>query len=110
MTTIACPSCTNTVSPKAFDCPNCGHPLRKPRRGFFGVLFKWMLILFNLAMIAWLITYVGDVAEISESAQSDAERAGAAIGGTLGTGVILTVWVMGDIILGLATLLTRPRK
>lgn len=34
-----CPSCGKDVSPKAFDCPHCGHPLRKPKRGFFGKLF-----------------------------------------------------------------------
>ena len=56
-TMITCRSCGNNVSKKAFDCPHCGHPLRKPRRGFFGVIFKWSLILFNLWMLAWLISY-----------------------------------------------------
>jgi len=110
MPDTACPSCFATVSPKAFDCPKCGHPLRKPKRGLFGKLFKWSLIGFNVLMIVWLVSYTGDVAELSQGAQSEAERAGTAIGGTLGAGMILTVWVMGDVILGLATLLTRPSK
>lgn len=105
-----CPSCGKDVSPKAFDCPHCGHPIRKPKRGIFGKLFKWTLIAFNLLMLAWLVSYMGQVGgAISESAD-EAYQAGAAIGGTIGTGMILSVWVMGDIILGLATLLTRPRK
>lgn len=110
MTTTTCPSCGQTVSPKAFDCPHCGHPLRKPKRGFFGILFKWCLIIFNVLMVIWLVSYFMEIGEMTSQMTSDAERAGAAIGGTLGTSLILGVWVVGDIILGLATLLTRPSK
>jgi hypothetical protein len=105
-----CPSCGKDVSAKAFDCPHCGHPIRKPKRGFFGKLFKWMLILFNILMVIWLFGYWAQIGDMTSDMTSDAERAGAAIGGTLGTGMILTTWVIGDIILGLATLLTKPRK
>lgn len=111
MTAItACPSCNGNVSTKAFDCPSCGHPLRKPKRGFFGKIFKWLLIIFNLLMLAWLISYFSLIGEMMDGTASDAEKAGAAIGGSIGTGFLLTVWVIGDIILGLAALLTRPRK
>lgn len=111
MTAItACPSCNGNVSTKAFDCPSCGHPLRKPKRGFFGKIFKWLLIIFNLVMLAWLISYFSLIGEMMNGTASDAEKAGAAIGGSIGTGFLLTVWVIGDIILGLAALLTRPRK
>lgn len=110
MSAIACPSCSQTVSPKAFDCPNCGHPLRKPKRGFFGKLFKWSLIGFNALMLAWLIGGSMAATEVANTATSEAEQAGAAIGTAIGVGMILVLWVIGDIILGLATLLTRPSK
>lgn len=110
MTMTNCPSCGADVSTKAFDCPSCGHPLRKPRRGPFGLLFKWLLILFNLLMLAWLISAIGATSEVVNNSNSDAEAAGAAIGSAIGLGMILVVWVLGDIILGLVTLLTRPRK
>lgn len=106
----ACPGCGREVSVKAFDCPHCGHPIRKPKRGFFGVLFKWLLILFNVAMALWLIGYIGVISEKPYSEESEAYKTGAAIGGTIAFGMILTFWVLGDIILGLATILTRPRK
>ncbi len=106
----ACPSCNNSISSKAFDCPTCGHPLRKPKRGFFGKIFKWLLIIFNILMIVWLVSYLGQIGEAINSTTDEAYQAGTAIGGTLGTGFILVIWVIGDIILGLATLLTRPRK
>ncbi|MEM7734036.1 MAG: zinc ribbon domain-containing protein [Pseudomonadota bacterium] len=107
---INCPSCGNQVSPKAFDCPQCGHPLRKPKRGFFGKIFKWSLILFNILMIVWMVSYLGTIGSHLDGATSEAEEAGMAIGGTIGVGMILVFWVLGDIILGLATLLTRPSR
>jgi hypothetical protein len=105
-----CASCNGKVSTKAYDCPHCGHPIRKPKRGFFGFIFKWLLIIFNLLMIAWLLSYWSKLGEMTSSTMSSAEQAGAAIGGTLGTGLLFGIWVVGDIILGLATLLTRARK
>lgn len=110
MTMIKCPSCEGDVSPKAFDCPACGHPLRKPRRGPFGLVMKWALILFNVAMVAWIAAYFNELGEIASTTTDDAEMTGLGIGGAIGTGMILTVWVLGDIILGLIVLLTRPRK
>lgn len=111
MTTLtACPSCNKDVSAKAFDCPSCGHPLKKPKRGFFGKIFKWMFVLFNILMAVWLVSYFAQLGEMAENLKSDAERTGAAIGGTIGTSMILGVWAMGDIILGLMTLFTRPSK
>lgn len=106
----SCPSCDAQISRGAYDCPSCGHPIRKPKRGFFGKLFKWSLILFNVLMVIWLVAYAGELAELSGATTSDAEQAGLAIGGTLGVGMLLVIWVIGDIILGLATLLTRPSK
>ena len=110
LSATACPSCAGQISPKAFDCPACGHPIRKPKRGFFGFVFKWLFIAFNLLMFAWLVAGVGAGGEAMETAQSEAERAGAAIGTGLGFSMILPLWVMGDVILGLLVLLTRPRK
>ena len=105
-----CPSCGKGISPKAFDCPHCGHPIRKPKRGFFGFVFKWMLILFNLLMIAWIVSYFGQLGELMGSASDEFEQAGSAIGGTIGTGFLMLVWMIGNIILGIPTLLTRPNK
>lgn len=42
-------------------------------------------------------------------AASDAERAGGAVGATLGTGVLVFFWVAGAVILGLFALLTRGK-
>lgn len=104
-----CPECNAEVSDTAFKCTKCGFQLRKPKRGVFGKLLKWLFILFNLLMIAWVIGGMISVSEVAETAQSDAEQAGAAIGATLGMGMLLGLWVLGDLILGILVLFTRPK-
>ena len=49
---------------------------------------------------------VGDAAS---TATTDAEKAGTAIGATLGFGMLMGIWVFGDIILGLLVLFTKPK-
>ncbi len=61
-------------------------------------------------MVIWLFSYFAEIGELIGNTQSEAEQAGAAIGATLGTGMLLGFWVVGDIILGLLVLLTRPSK
>jgi len=110
MALMNCPECEAEISQTAMDCPKCGVQLRKPKRGFFGVIFKWTFILFNVLMVAWLASYWGTVAEITTATSSGAEQAGAAIGATLGTGMLFSIWVFGDIILGMFVLFTRPSR
>ena len=79
------------------------------KRGFFGVLFKYAFILYNLLMLAWLISYWVKVGGQLERMGDEAARAGGAIGATLGTGLIAVFWVAGAVVLGLFTLLTRGK-
>jgi len=109
MAITACPSCGKEVSDKAFDCPHCAHPIRKPRRGVFGKVFKWSFILFNILMIWWLFAGT-DAAMEGQDQLIGAELAGAQIGTGIGVMMILIIWVIGDIILGMLVLFTRPRK
>jgi hypothetical protein len=61
-------------------------------------------------MVAWLFSYWGSVGNIVEGASSGAEQAGATIGATIGTGMLFSIWVFGDIILGLFVLFSRPKS
>ncbi len=110
MALINCPECSTEVSDTAMKCPKCGVQLRKPKRGIFGKLVKWGFIGFNLLMVIWLFSYWGSVGDIANTAGSEAGKAGAAIGGTIGTGMLLGLWGFGDIILGLFVLFTRPKS
>lgn len=108
MAIIKCPECGSEVSDSALKCPKCGFEINKPKRGFFGKMFKWTFILFNVLMLWWLIGGVGAATEGME-AMSEAEKAGAAMGTGIGAMMIMTIWVIGDIILGSFVLFTRPK-
>lgn len=80
------------------------------KRSFFGKIIKWAFIAFNLLMVIWLVSYWGSLGDISKQTGSEAGQAGVAIGGTIGSGLIIFIWMAGSIILGLITLLTRGQK
>lgn len=109
MALIKCPECSADVSDKAFKCQKCGVQLRKPTRGFFGQLFKWAFILFNILMAYSLFAGMGAATHGME-AMSEAGKAGAAIGTGLGAFMIVSIWAIGDIILGIFVLFTRPKS
>lgn len=110
MAIVNCRECNHEVSDKAIDCPKCGAQLRKPRRSFLGKIIKYSFIGFNILMLVWLIGGVGAGAETVDAATNDIEQAGAAIGTGLGAMMIIGIWLAGDVILGLLTLLTRPKR
>lgn len=80
----------------------------KHTRGPVGKLIKWLFIGFNFLMLFWLFTYWGDVAPMIDNGSS-AEQAGAAIGSTIGTGLILMAWGLGAVVLGIPVLLTKGK-
>ncbi len=82
----------------------------KTVRGPFGKIVKWSFILFNALMLVWMVSGLAAVGHSYNSAGSSAEQAGTAIGGTIGAGLILFIWVAGDVILGLFVLLTKGKK
>lgn len=108
MAMIACPECSNSVSDTAFKCPKCGVQLRKPKRGFFGKIIKWGFVAFNILMALWIFGGM-NAASDGMNTLNDAERAGAAVGAGIGIALLLGIWVVGDIILGLLVLFTRPK-
>lgn len=109
MALINCPECHAEVSDSAINCTQCGVQLRTPQRTFFGKLIKWSFIIFNILMAFWLVGGMGSATEGME-AMSEAEKTGAAIGTGIGAAMIMTLWVFGDIILGLFVLFTRPKS
>jgi hypothetical protein len=84
--------------------------VEKRQRGFFGHLFKWVFIGFNLLMAYAMFSGLNGASEVYQSAGSDAGRAGASVGMVLGAGMLLALWVAGDIILGFFVLMTRGKK
>jgi hypothetical protein len=81
--------------------------ITREKRGFFGKLFLVIFFVFNGLMAWWLIDYWG---RLDLGAESEAARAGAALGATLSTGFILFIWALGAVITGLLAILTRGRE
>ena len=109
MALINCPECKSEVSSTAHKCMKCGRVINKPKRGFFGKVFKWSFIVFNVLMLVWLIGGMNAAANTTAHAASEAGKAGAAVGTAIGAGLVLGLWVVGDVILGLFVLFTRPK-
>ncbi|MEA2950685.1 MAG: hypothetical protein QOJ96_205 [Alphaproteobacteria bacterium] len=80
----------------------------KRQRSAFGQIVKWIFIAFNVLMLVWLVSAMSAVSQLTPD--SDAARAGHAIGAAIGFSMVLSIWVMGDLILGLFVLLTRGNK
>lgn len=76
------------------------------KRGIIGKVLLLFFWLFNALMLWWLIAAFQISGEQLNAATSEAEKAGAAIGTALGTGMIIVAWAAGAIILGLLVLLT----
>ena len=108
MALIACPECKTEVSSTTYKCTKCGFAIRVPKRGFFGKVFKWTFVLWNVLMLWWLISGMNAASHVE--ATDDAEKAGRAIGTALGGGMIVAIWVAGAVILGLFVLFTRPKS
>lgn len=109
MALLNCPECNSEISESAKTCPKCGVQLYKPQRTFFGKIVKWSFVIFNIFMLFSFIAGMGNASKGIESATSEAERAGATIGTGIGAMVIIIIWASGAFILGIITLLTRPK-
>jgi len=79
------------------------------KRGFFGKLMKWSFILFNLLMIYFVIQGAVGISDGAKSLTTDYEKAGYGTGAVIGFGLMLFVWVAGDVILGLMVMFTRGK-
>tara|TARA_B100001123_G_C15302480_1_gene1021515 strand:- start:1627 stop:1959 length:333 start_codon:yes stop_codon:yes gene_type:complete len=110
MAMINCKDCGKEVSDTALKCPSCGVQLRKAKRTVMGKVFLLLFIFFNILMIAWIWAGVSATQDVMQTAGSELEEAGTAIGAGIGTTMLVIVWVLGDIILGLPVLFTRPKS
>lgn len=74
--------------------------------GLLGRIFRWLFVVFNLVMVVRLI---GSFA-LGEWGFAEVESASVAIVSTASAGLLASVWLVGDVILGVCVLMTRGRK
>lgn len=80
------------------------------QRGFFGKVFKWLFIIFNVLMGIWLVAYWVTIGQMVSDLKSTAEQAGGTIGATIGTGALIIFWAAGAAIIGGLSFATRGKK
>jgi hypothetical protein len=80
----------------------------KRERSFVGTLVKRIFIGFNLFMLVWIFGGLHAVSKLQT--HTAAEQIGSAIGTTIGVTLLLTLWALGDLILGVLVLVTRGNK
>jgi len=84
--------------------------VEKTQRSLFGKIVKYTFIGFNILMLVWFIGGMASASKGIGNATTEAEQAGATIGTGLGTIFIIFIWVVGAVILGIMTLLTRAKR
>jgi predicted nucleic acid-binding Zn ribbon protein len=74
-------------------------------------IFTWVILAFNLLMLIWVISGIASNARNCSGLTGDALtncQAGN-VGTGIGVGLLILLWALGDIILGVLWLVTRPR-
>ena len=77
----------------------------KRERSLAGKFIKWAFVGFNILMAVWIVGGLHSVSKIQT--HSTAEQIGSGIGVTIGVTILLTLWALGDLILGVLVLVTR---
>lgn len=74
-------------------------------------LFTWVILAFNLAMLIWAITGAS-TGKSCEGLTGDALTTcqSSAVGTGIGVTLIVVLWAIGDVILGVLWLVTKPHK
>jgi hypothetical protein len=74
-------------------------------------IFTWVILAFNLIMLIWLISGIASGESCSGKTGDELTTCEA---GQVGTGIgvflIIVLWALGDVILGVLWLVTRPRR
>lgn len=100
MALVKCPECSKEVSSTANICPNCSFIIKKKRRGITGTIFNVLFILFNAFMILWIASIF---------MLSSPENVDMTVAKTIGTGMLVFIWIVIGLPLGIMNYITRPK-
>ena len=82
----------------------------KRQRGIFGTIVWWLFLAWNGLMALWVFWAIKMTTDQVQVTSDAAAQAGTAIGGTIATGALLGLWLVGSLILGLVVALTRGKS
>ncbi len=84
--------------------------IEKRKRGVFGWAIAIVFWGFQGLMVWWFFAASVGMSGVYEGVDSDAGRAGAAIGMGIGITMIFVIWGAGSLIFGMMMLVTRGKK
>lgn len=69
-----------------------------------GKVFAWSFAAFNALMFAWIAFYMMTGRTTLRTPEIEGDTAGTPVGGEMGLGFIMMLWVLGLLILGLCAM------
>lgn len=109
MTLVMCMECGMSASDQAKICPTCGYVLIKPKRTPFGNFIKFAFIIFNIVMLILFIYGASATSDAIADYDSTVAQEKEFLRDGFQLSLSVGIWVIGDIILGILLLLTRPK-
>ncbi len=105
-----CPKCSTELEDAVTSCVSCGFQLNRPERSLLGKAAKWGFIVFNVAMICWVLIAMGAFGLIGQASQEEALPHGTEDSAGMGLSMIVMIWVICNAVLGVIVWDTRARK
>ncbi len=99
-----CPNCDAVVTTRTVECPGCRGPLRQRPVDASRAVLLWCFLAFNVFMAGWTAFYsvTGRVTLRAPSVhEPELAVAGLPLGGNLGLGFIIGLWLLGLLLLGI---------
>ncbi|MDY7393760.1 hypothetical protein UMM65_00760 [Aureibaculum sp. 2210JD6-5] len=109
MTIKTCNKCGAQVKDALENCPECGTSLQDSNRSYKKVIL-FVLILFNVLMLAWALSGIGGSAELVEGANTAVSENIAEESTFLGGSMMAIIWVIGDIVLGVLYFMSGKKR
>lgn len=110
MVTENCKICYSKIGSQALNCPNCGIRHREASRSAFGNIIWYGFIGYNFLMLILFVLEFDEFTQMINSIVGKTHPDGTVITIGLGEIMMLFICIMGDLVLGMMTLLTRPER
>lgn len=99
MALTSCKNCGKEVKADAPTCPHCGADFHIHKRKTYKNVIVWLLIIFNLLMIAWAFFGLGGAGESIDATNTPGGENIARESTIMGSGMVYTIWIIGDVVL-----------
>lgn len=104
-----CPKCSTELDDDATSCVSCGYHMERAQRTKVGTIVKWLFIIFNIAMICWVLMAMGTLDSVDTTSQVKALPHGTEDSEGMGVSMIVMIWLICNAILAILLWDTRAK-